>query len=102
MSCFRVVHASISTSRYCTLRSGVCGHVGPCARLVRRIILGGCYEVSRVNRVRARFRVKVRVRDRCVQGLKCPRTKVTVHQVGPICGTEIIAIVQCMYADHVI
>ena len=28
--------------------------------------------------------VKVRVWDRCVQGLKCLRTEVTIHQFGPI------------------
>jgi len=53
-----------------------------------------------VNRVR--FRVKVRLRDRCVKGLKCPRIKVTVHQFGPVYPTGIITIVQCMYADYVV
>jgi len=48
------------------------------------------------------FRVKVRVRDRCVKGLKCLRTEVTIHQFGPIYPSEIIAIVQCMYADYVV
>jgi len=31
----------------------------------------------------------------------CQGTEVTV-QFGPICRTEIIAIVQCMYADYVV
>jgi len=49
-----------------------------------------------------KFRVKATVRDRCVKGQKCPRTKVTIRQFGPICRTEIIAIVQCMYDDYVV
>jgi len=82
---------------------GVCSHFGPWAWLVVcRIVANGCSVVSRVSRVRVRFRVKVRVRDQCVQGLKCPRINVTLQQFGPICYTEIIAIVQCMYTDYVI
>ena len=57
---------------------------------------GGC-GVSRV-----RFKVKVRVSDCYVQGLKCPMTEVTIHQFGPIYRTEIITSVQCMYADYVV
>jgi len=52
------------------------------------------------SRVRVRFGVNVMIRDRCVNGMKCPRTEVTVHQFGPIYSTEIITIVQCMYNDY--
>jgi len=44
----------------------VLGHFGAVARLVCRILAIGCSGVSRVSRVR--FRVKVRVRDRCREG----------------------------------
>jgi len=42
------------------------------ARLVHRILAGGC---SRVSRVRVKFRVKVRVRDGCCIGLQCALPK---------------------------
>jgi len=46
---------------------GECGHLvprhfGSWARLVCRILAGGC-GVSMVSKVRVRFRIKVRVRD---------------------------------------
>ena len=66
------------------------------AWLLCRILANDC---SGVSKVMVRFMVKVRVRDRCVQGLKCPRTEMTVHQFGSIYG---IATVQCMYADYVV
>ena len=59
----------------------VFGHFSSWARLCR-ILAGGCTGISRVRRVRVRFGVKVRVRDRCVKGLKCPRTEVTVGYTG--------------------
>ena len=40
--------------------------------------------------------------DGCVSGLKHPRPEVTVHHFRPMYHTEILAIVQCMYADYVI
>ena len=36
-----------------------------------------------------------------LRDLECSRTEKMVHQCGPIYSTEIIAIVQCMYTDHV-
>ena len=53
-------------------------YFGPCAWLVCKILAGGCSGVSRVSRVRVSFRVKVRVMDGCVKGLKCARTEVIV------------------------
>jgi len=74
-----------TVSSGCVVTS-VLGHFGPwslwslgTAIHTCRILSGGCSEVRRVSRVRVRFRVKLRVRDRCVQGLKCPRIEVTVH-----------------------
>ena len=67
---------------------------GPWTQLVCRILAGGCSGVSRVCTVRVSFRVTVRVRDRCVQGLKCPKTEVTIHQFGPIYLTSITAMLQ--------
>ena len=65
-----------------------------------RIVAGSCSGTSTVSRVR--YRVKVRVRDRCVQWLKCPRTEVTVSQFGPIYHTDLVAIFQCMCDDYVV
>jgi len=88
--------------RYCkfggvqSLRSSdisVLGHFGPWPWLACRILAGGC---NWVGMVRVMSRQKIWVRDQCVQGLKCLRTEVTIHQFGPIYHTEIIAIVQCM------
>ena len=54
-----------------------------------------CSAVSRVSRVR--------VRHQCVQGLKCPRTEVTIHQFGPIYRTQVIAKeIQWMYANYAV
>ena len=68
--------------------------------VVCRILTSGCSGITTISTVRVRF--KVRVRDRFVKGMKCPRTEVTVHQFGPIYPTELIAVVQCMFADYVV
>jgi len=78
------------------------GHFGPWARLVCRMLAGGCSCINTISRIRVGFGIKVRVRDRCAKVLKCPRNNVNVHQFGPIYHTEIMAEVQCMYADQVI
>ena len=75
----------------------VLGHFGLWAWPVCRILADSCSGISRVSRVR----VKVRLMDQCVKGLKCLRTKVTIHQFRLIYPT-IIARVQCMYASYVI
>jgi len=80
----------------------VLGHFGPWTWLDCRILTGGCSGISTISRVKVRLRVRVRVRDRYVKGLKCPGTEVTVQLFGSIYHTEIIAIVQCIYADYVI
>jgi len=46
--------------------------------------------------------VVVRISNRCVKGLKHSRIEVTVYQFEPIYHTEIIAIVHCMCANHVV
>ena len=56
----------------------VLGHFGPWARLVSKILAGGCSGVSRVGRVRVRFRVKIsliRVRDGYHEGRRCALPK---------------------------
>jgi len=63
---------TIARSNECAVTSvpdiSFLGHFGLGARLICRILAGGCSGVSRVSRVRVRFTVKVRIKDGCREG----------------------------------